>query len=162
MSHGVLTREQLGHLRHWDNLSCQLPNDWSLMQGKGVSQDDFGGYRFQLAYTVYGLALAHRHRLLFGTDHYAAPGSLTFRHWSFFWGGPEKRFAHDRDSLTEHLYWLMVESGYLGVACEPNCVREARVSPAAGGRTRSGTKLVSAIALHSSNEEAAAEDIPRC
>ncbi|MCE0761475.1 hypothetical protein LWC35_00875 [Pseudonocardia kujensis] len=58
MSDGVLTREQLGHLRHWDNLSRQLPNDWSLMHGKGVGQDDFGGYRFQLAYMVYGLALA--------------------------------------------------------------------------------------------------------
>ncbi|WP_208822763.1 hypothetical protein [Pseudonocardia alni] len=202
MSHGILTREQLGHLRHWDNLSRQLPNDWSLMHGKGVSQDDFGGYRFQLAYMVYGLALTHRHRLpaapglfaptirrlvekllqpevwlywrdvsrggsvfnahlsdgyteqwdpvvrdnimysayvqscatlhdqLFGSDHFAAPGALTFRHWSFFWGGEEKRFAYDRDSLTEHLYWLMVESGYLGVACEPNCVFQICNQPA--------------------------------
>ncbi|MCO5553481.1 hypothetical protein L7F22_007003 [Adiantum nelumboides] len=172
------------------------------MHGKGVSQDDFGGYRFQLAYMVYGLALTHRHRLpaapglfaptirrlvekllqpevwlywrdvsrggsvfnahlsdgyteqwdpvvrdnimysayvqscatlhdqLFGSDHFAAPGALTFRHWSFFWGGEEKRFAYDRDSLTEHLYWLMVESGYLGVACEPNCVFQICNQPA--------------------------------
>lgn len=198
----VLNREQLGHLRHWDNLSRQLPNDWSLMQGKGTSQDDFGGYRFQLAYMIYGLALTHRHRLpaapgvfrptiqrfidklllpevwlywrdvsrggsvfnahladrlheewnpvvrdnimysayvqscallhdhLFADDRYAAPGSLTFRHWSFFWGGPEKRFAYDRDSLTEHLYWQMVENGYLGVACEPNCVFQICNQPA--------------------------------
>jgi len=31
------------------------------MQGKGTGQDDFGGYRFQLAYMAYALALTHRH-----------------------------------------------------------------------------------------------------
>jgi Linalool dehydratase/isomerase len=198
----TLDREQLGHLRHWDNLSRLQPNDWSLMQGKGYGQDDFGGYRFQLAYMVYGLALTHRHRLpaapglfrptmqrlieklllpevwmywrdvsrggsvfnahladrlheewdpvvrdnimysayvqscallhdhLFADDRYAAPGSLTFRHWSFFWGGGEKRFAYDRDSLNEHLYWQMVQNGYIGVACEPNCVFQICNQPA--------------------------------
>ncbi len=201
-SRTVLGREQLGHLRHWDNLSRQLPHDWSLMHGKGQGEDDFGSYRFQLAYMIYGLALAHRHRLpaapglfrptiqrlidklllpdvwlywrdvsrggavfnahladrlheewnpvardnimyaayvqscallhdhLFADDRYAADGSLTFRHWSFFWGGEEKRFAYDRDSLNEHLYWQMVENGYLGVACEPNCVFQICNQPA--------------------------------
>jgi hypothetical protein len=57
-----MTEEQLGHLRHFDNLSRQLPNDWSSMQGKGIGQDDFGGYRFQLAYMAYALALTHVHR----------------------------------------------------------------------------------------------------
>lgn len=202
MSHNVLNSEQTGHLRHWDNLSRLQPNDWSLMQGKGVGQDDFGGYRFQLAYMIYGLALTHRHRLpaapglfqpimqrlidkllgpevwlywrdvsrggsvfnahlsddlseewdpvvrdnimysayvqstallhdyLFADSRYAEPGSLTFRYWSFFWGGEEKRFAYDRDSLNEHVYWQMVESGHLGVACEPNCVFQICNQPA--------------------------------
>jgi hypothetical protein len=198
----VLSREQLGHLRHWDNLSLRQPNDWSLMQGKGIRQEDFGGYRFQLSYMIYGLALAHRHRLpaapglfrptmqrliakllepevwlywrdvsrggsvfnahladglheewnpvvrdnimysayvqstallhdhLFADDRYAQPDSLTFQHWSFFWGGQEKRFAYDRDSLNEHLYWQMVENGYVGIACEPNCVFQICNQPA--------------------------------
>lgn len=198
----VLDEAQLGHLKHWDNLSRRLPHDWSLMQGKGAGEDDFGSYRFQLAYMIYGLALAHRHRLpaapglfrpairrlvekllmpdvwlywrdvsrggmvfnahladgyheewdpvardnimysayvqscallhdhLFADDRYAEPGSLTFEHWSFFWGGEEKRFAYDRDSLGEHLYWQMVENGYLGVACEPNCVFQICNQPA--------------------------------
>ena len=39
----TLDARQLGHLRHFDNLSRQFPNDWSLMQGKGTGQDDFGG-----------------------------------------------------------------------------------------------------------------------
>src|SRR3954452_14480338 len=63
-----LDEQQLGHLRHWDNLSRQLPHDWSLMQGKGLGEDDFGSLRFQLAYMIYGLGLTHRHRLP------AAPG----------------------------------------------------------------------------------------
>lgn len=198
----ALSTDQLGHLRHWDNLSRQLPHDWSLMHGKGLGEDDFGSYRFQLAYMIYGLGLAHRHRLpaapglfrptiqrlidklllpdvwmywrdvsrggavfnahltddlheewdpvvrdnimysayvqscallhdqLFADDRYAAPGSLTFRHWSFFWGGEEKRFEYDRASLNDHLYWQMVENGYLGVACEPNCVFQICNQPA--------------------------------
>ena len=197
-----LDEQQLGHLRHWDNLSRQLPHDWSLMQGKGLGEDDFGSLRFQLAYMIYGLALTHRHRLpaapgvfrpmiqrlidklllpdvwmywrdvsrggsvfnahlvdalgeewdpvvrdnimysayvqscallhdqLFADDRYAAPGSLTFRHWSFFWGGAEKRFSYDRSSLNDHLYWQMVENGYVGVACEPNCVFQICNQPA--------------------------------
>jgi hypothetical protein len=197
-----LDEQQLGHLRHWDNLSRQLPHDWSLMQGKGLGEDDFGSLRFQLAYMIYGLALTHRHRLpaapgvfrpmiqrlidklllpdvwmywrdvsrggsvfnahlvdslgeewdpvvrdnimysayvqscallhdqLFADDRYAAPGSLTFRHWSFFWGGGEKRFEYDRSSLNDHLYWQMVENGYVGVACEPNCVFQICNQPA--------------------------------
>ncbi|MFI9386461.1 hypothetical protein [Kutzneria sp. NPDC052558] len=198
----TLTAEQLGHLRHFDNLSRQLPNDWSLMQGKGTNQEDFGGYRFQLAYMAYALALTHRHRLpaapglfqpiiqrlidkimhpeawmywrdvsrggsvfnahlvdelgeqwdpvvrdnimysayvqsmallhdyLFDSDRYVAEGSLTFGYWSFFWGGEPRRFAYDRDSLNEHIYWQMVGSGYLGVACEPNCVFQICNQPA--------------------------------
>ncbi|MEU9336533.1 hypothetical protein AB0D49_25740 [Streptomyces sp. NPDC048290] len=202
MPERVLDAQQLGHLRHFDNLSRQLPNDWSLMQGKGIGQDDFGGYRFQLAYMAYALALTHVHRLpaapglfqptmqrliekillpevwmywrdvsrggavfnaqltdslgeewdpvvrdnimysayvqsmalthdhLFASDRYAATGALTFKHWSFFWGGQEKRFSYDRDSLNDHIYWQMVENGYLGVACEPNCVFQICNQPA--------------------------------
>ncbi|MGQ4598710.1 linalool dehydratase/isomerase domain-containing protein [Nocardia sp. R6R-6] len=198
----TLTTEQLGHLRHFDNLSRQLPNDWSLMQGKANGQDDFGGYRFQLAYMAYALALTHFHRLpnapgvfkpvlerlidklllpevwmywrdssrggsvfnahlsdgyheqwdpvvrenimysayvqsitlmyhyLFGDDRYAHPGALTFDYWSFFWGGEPKRFEYDEHSLNEQIYWQMVESGYLGVACEPNCVFQICNQPA--------------------------------
>lgn len=198
----VLDRYQVAHLRHWDNLSRRQTHDWSLMQGKGLGEDDFGGYRFQLSYMIYGLALVHRNRLpaapglfaptikrlieklllpdvwmywrdvsrggsvfnahlasnyaeewnpvgrdnimysayvqscasmsdyLFGQDHYGKAGSLSFRHWSFFWGGPEKHFDYDRDSLTEHLYWQMVRNGYIGIACEPNCVFQICNQPA--------------------------------
>ena len=197
-----LTDREAGHLRHFRNLSYQPPNDWSSMQGRGTGQDDFGGYRFQLAYMAYALALAHRHRLpaapgvfkpimkrlidkmllpevwmywarvsrggsvfnahvseklheewdpvvkdnimysayvqsmallyhyLFDDDRYAKPGALTFRYWSFFWGGPERRFEYDENKLNEHIYWQMVESGFIGVACEPNCVFQICNQPA--------------------------------
>jgi hypothetical protein len=197
-----LDRVQLGHLRHIANLARQLPNQWELMKGKGYGQEDFGGYRFQLAYMAYALALTHRHRLpaapgvfkpiferlidkillpevwmywrdvsrggsifnahlaggyleewdpvrrdnimysayvqsmallydyLFDDHRYAEPGALTFRYWSYFWGGHEKRFEYDQKSLNEHIYWQMVESGYLGVACEPNCVFQICNQPA--------------------------------
>ncbi|MBO9708038.1 MAG: hypothetical protein J7521_07490 [Caulobacter sp.] len=197
-----LSVEQLGHLAHFDNLSRQPTNDWSLMKGRGVGQDDFGAYRFQLAYMAYGLALTHIHRMpaapgvfkpiferlfeklllpevwlywhnvsrggsvfnahlahtykeewdpvgrdnimysayvqslallynyVFGDDRYAKPGAITFKHWSYFWGGEPKVFEYDQNSLNEHLYWLMVESGFIGVACEPNCVFQICNQPA--------------------------------
>jgi hypothetical protein len=197
-----LDRLQLGHLRHFSNLARQLPNQWELMKGKGYGQEDFGGYRFQLAYMAYALALTHRHRLpaapgvfrptfqyliekmllpevwmywrdvsrggsifnahlvsgyreewnpvardnimysayvqsmallyhyLFDDDRYARPRALTFRYWSYFWGGEEKRFEYDERALNDHIYWQMVESGYLGIACEPNCVFQICNQPA--------------------------------
>jgi hypothetical protein len=198
----ILDSLQLGHLRHIDNLSRQPPNDWSYMSGRAAHQEDFGGYRFQLAYMAYALGLTYFHRLpaapgvfqpifqrliekllhpavwmywrdvsrggaifnahlseqlseqwnpverdnimysayvqslalmydvLFNDHRYAEPGALTFRYWSFFWGGDEKHFAYDQYSLNEHLYWKMVESGYVGIACEPNCIFQICNQPA--------------------------------
>jgi hypothetical protein len=197
-----LDRAQIGHLRHFANLSRQAPNQWDLMKGKGYGQEDFGGYRFQLAYMAYALGLTYRHRLpaapgvfkpiferliekmlmpevwmywrdvsrggsifnahlsstyaeewdpvvrdnimysaylqsmtlmyhyLFDDARFAQPGALTLQFWSYFWGGQEKRFVYDEKSLNDHLYWQMVESGYLGVACEPNCVFQICNQPA--------------------------------
>jgi Linalool dehydratase/isomerase len=198
----TLTSAQLGHLRHFDNLSRLQVNDWSLMQGPTPHQDDFTGYRFQLAYMIYAAALTHRnllpaapgrfqpmiqrlvdkllepevwlywrdtsrggaawnahlsesyveqwdpvvrdnimysayvqstallHDYLFASDRYAAPGSLTFKFWSMFWGGEEKRSEYDRESLNEHIYWQLVRNGYIGIACEPNCVFQICNQPA--------------------------------
>lgn len=183
---------QRGHLRHLDNLSRRLPNDWSGMGSRSNGQDDFASLRYQLAYAALSLAVAHRYRLpaapgmfrgtfdrliqkmllpevwmywrdtstgqaifnahipmesewdpvrrdnimysayvqvmtllyayLFEDDRYEQPGSISFQHWSFSWGGEGQRFDYDQNSLNELIYWKMVESGYIGVACEPNCV----------------------------------------
>ena len=198
----ILTDEQLGHLRHFDNLSRLPTNDWSLMSHRTLGQDDFSSYRYQLAYMIYGSALTHRHRLpaapglfqpmiqrlmtklmdpevwlfwketsrghavynehltdtyveqwdpvvrdnimysgyvqsgallhdyLFDSDRYAEPGSIKFHHWTPLWGGEAKNFEYDRDSLSDNIYWQMVRNGYLGVACEPNCIFQICNQPA--------------------------------
>jgi hypothetical protein len=188
---GVDARQR-GHIRHIDNLSRRLPNDWSGMGSRSNGQDDFASLRYQLAYAALALAVAHRYRLpaapgvfrgafdrliqkillpevwmywrdtstgqavfnahipmesewdpvrrdnimysayvqvmtllygyLFEDDRYEQPGSISFQHWSFSWGGEGQRFDYDQNSLNELIYWKMVESGYIGVACEPNCV----------------------------------------
>lgn len=197
-----LTERQVGHIRHIENLSLQPPGDWAHMGTRMHGQEDFGSYRFQLAFMAYALGLAHRHRLpnapgafratfdrligkllhpdvwlywrnvsqgghalnahlrpqlseqwnpvdrdnimysaylqsltlmyamLFGDMKYAQPESIVLEHASFFWGDGPKRFAYDQNSLNDHLYWKMVESGYLGIACEPNCVFQICNQPA--------------------------------
>src|SRR5258708_36678396 len=59
----LLDDKQAGHLRRIRNLAAQLPDDWSGMMGRSSLQEDFGAYRFQIAYMSYALALGHVHRL---------------------------------------------------------------------------------------------------
>lgn len=193
-----LSDVQLGYLRHFDNTSRRQPNDWTFMNARIPAQADFGGYRFQLAYMAYAVALAHVHRapaapgafretfarligrllepevwmywrdssraggmfnshlagrpeqwdpvgqdnimysayvqsltllfdVLFRDDRFTQPEALLFEYRTPFWGygdpgGLERRIGYDQNSLNERLYWQMVEGGYLGIACEPNCV----------------------------------------
>ncbi len=97
---------QVGHLRHFINLARQLPNQWDLMKGKGYGQEDFGGYRFQLAYMAYALALTHRHRLP------AAPGVFK----------PVFELLMEKILLPEvWMYWRDVSRG--GSILAPTCSR---------------------------------------
>lgn len=34
----------------------------------------------------------------------------------------EKAFVYDERALNAHVYWQMVQNGFVGVACEPNCI----------------------------------------
>ena len=191
-SYGKLDDLQRGHIRRMLNLAGQLPDDWSGMMARTSLQEDFGGYRFQLAYMAFALALTHVHHLpaargyfkrpfkrliekmrspdvwtywhyvstgngplnkaqgelpsewnpiikdnimysaylqsmallyhyLFNDDHYAQENALSLVFKPIFWGS-EKRYDYDENSINEHLYWGMVERGYMGIACEPNCV----------------------------------------
>jgi hypothetical protein len=70
MTTPTLSREQAGHLRHIRNLASRLDNDWSLMAAARPMQEDFGSYRYQLAYMFFAAAMAHRHLLP------AAPGAF--------------------------------------------------------------------------------------
>lgn len=184
---------QAGTLRRILNLSAQLPGDWSGMLGHTMVGEDYGAFRFQLAYMAYALALTHVHRMpaapgvfqkpfdnliqkiltadcwmywsyvstgdgvfnkalgklpqkwdpvgednimysayvqsmalmyhyLFRDDKYAQPGALTFELKTKFWNEGGFSFPYDERSLNEIIYWQMAELGFLGVACEPDCV----------------------------------------
>jgi len=68
-----LDKLQVGHIRHFDNLSRQPPNQWELMKGKGYGQEDFGGFRFQLAYMAYALGAV---REMVGIERSAFSGNV--------------------------------------------------------------------------------------
>jgi len=67
-------------------------------------------------------AMTGMYAVLFDDDRYAQPGALSFVHQPIFYGlGPEK-FEYDFRKINDAIYWQMVENGWLGVACEPNCI----------------------------------------
>jgi hypothetical protein len=92
-------------------------------------------------YSAYVQSMTLLYNYLFDDDRYCQPGALTFSFFTPFWGGAEKRFEYDQNTLNEHVYWQMVESGYLGVACEPNCVFQICNQPAILGFRLSHTEL---------------------
>jgi hypothetical protein len=78
--------------------------------------------RDNIMYSAYIQSMALMYHYLFDDPKYAADGALSFNLQTLFWGGGGQTFKYDEKSLTNHLYWMMVEKGYLGIACEPNCV----------------------------------------
>lgn len=78
--------------------------------------------RDNIMYSAYLQSMALLYHYLFRDDRYARPGALTLSYRPLFWGEGPKRFAYDENSLNDHIYWNMVENGFLGIACEPNCV----------------------------------------
>lgn len=59
---------------------------------------------------------------LFDDARYRKPGTLTMRYDLVLWGDGAFTFEYDKNSLNDKVYWNMVESGFLGAACEPHCV----------------------------------------
>ena len=101
----------------------------NLSRGEMPSEWDPVG-RDNIMYSAYVQSMSLLYHYLFNDPKYAEPGALTFAYRSIMWGdgeaeggfGVDKSFAYDERSLNEHLYWLMVGNGYLGIACEPNCI----------------------------------------
>jgi hypothetical protein len=76
-----------------------------------------------IMYSAYLQSMALLYNVLFDDDHYAQPGALTLRYKPVFWNMQKGwEFVYDQNSLNELIYWNMVESGYLGIACEGACV----------------------------------------
>lgn len=86
--------------------------------------------RDNIMYSAYVQSMALLYHYLFRDPKYAAEEALTFTFKPLFWGAGGKRFAYDERSLNQLLYWNMVERGYLGIACEPNCVFQICNQPA--------------------------------
>ncbi len=74
-----------------------------------------------IMYSGHVHAMAGMFGVLFDDDRYEREGGLTFEFKPIFASGAEN-FAYDFSMLNEVLYWQMVESGFLGIACEPNMV----------------------------------------
>tara|TARA_R110002096_G_scaffold17317_2_gene60109 strand:+ start:1737 stop:3317 length:1581 start_codon:yes stop_codon:yes gene_type:complete len=194
VSGNCLDAKQIGSIRQIENIVSQPDGEWAMMGGRSGLQEDFGAFRFQLAFAGLALALGHYHRLpnapgvfkpifeklihklllpgvwvywqyvsqagapngnahlwgklpgqwdpvkkdnimysaylmlltrlyhyLFDDDRYTAKGALTMSINPFTFG-ENMVFEYDEESLSETIYWQMVENGYLGVACEPNCI----------------------------------------
>ena len=103
----------MGPVTRFDRNSSlgKLPAEWN-----PVVKDN-------IMYSAYLQSMALLYHYLFRDDRYAQPGALTLAINPFSWGGDEKlRFEYDERSLNDHIYWQMVQTGYLGVACEPNCI----------------------------------------
>ncbi len=83
-----------------------------------------------IMYSAYIQSMALLYHYLFDDAKYAQEGGLSFKLQTLFWGKGGQTFPYDEKSLTQHLYWTMVEKGYLGIACEPNCVFQICNQPA--------------------------------
>lgn len=83
-----------------------------------------------IMYSAYVQSMALMYHYLFDDPKYARKGALSFKLQPLFWGSGDRIFAYDEKSLSQHLYWMMVEKGYLGIACEPNCVFQICNQPA--------------------------------
>ena len=88
----------------------ELPAEWN-----PVVKDN-------IMYSAYLQSMALLYHYIFNDSRYAEPGALTLELKPLYWGAGGKKFVYDERSLNDHLYWMMVEKGYLGIACEPNCV----------------------------------------
>jgi hypothetical protein len=61
------------------------------------------------------------HSTLFDDDTYEKPGSVVFD-WDVPFSGGPAQFRYSLHTLNEQIHWQLVESGFLGVPCEPNSV----------------------------------------
>ncbi len=87
--------------------------------------------RDNIMFSAYVQSMSVMYNFLFDDDKYTKPGALTFKfNPILFRLDTRQDFVYDQNSLNDHIYWKMVESGYLGIACEPYCVFQICNQPA--------------------------------
>ena len=88
-------------------------------------------WRDNIMFSAYIQSMSVLYHFLFDDDKYTQPGALTFKfNPILFRWDTRQDFVYDENSLNDHIYWRMVESGYLGIACEPYCVFQICNQPA--------------------------------
>lgn len=83
-----------------------------------------------IMYSAYIQSMALMYHYLFDDAKYAEDGAISFKIEPYYWGDGGECFTYDEKSLNDRIYWQMVEKGYLGIACEPNCVFQVCNQPA--------------------------------
>lgn len=78
--------------------------------------------RENIMYSGHLHAMAGMYAVLFDDDRYAEPGALNIEYKTLYAGNGSEVYEYDFKKLNDVIYWQMVENGWLGVACEPNCV----------------------------------------
>ncbi|WP_131805020.1 hypothetical protein [Mycobacteroides abscessus] len=98
-----------------------FPNEWDPVK------------RDNIMYSAYVQSMALMYHYLFRDGKYAEEGALTFTARDLGSSFYPRSFSYDEKTLNNHLYWLMVERGFLGIACEPNCIYQVCNQPAIFG-----------------------------
>lgn len=75
-----------------------------------------------IMYSAYVQSMALLYHYLFRDDKYAADGALTFEMETLFWNKGGFKFPYNERELNDLIYWQMASQGFLGVACEPDCI----------------------------------------
>jgi hypothetical protein len=114
----MLRREVWGY---WRNTSRGgITNDANLkVLGDGWTDPVV---KHNIMYSGHLYAMVGMYNVLFNEDAFDRDDALTIVHDPVFWGLGSDTFSYSQQRLGETIYWQMVENGWLGVACEPNCV----------------------------------------
>lgn len=67
-------------------------------------------------------AVLGMHSMLFDSDKYDEPGAIALRYEPILHGMGPEIYEYSTTSISDIIYWQMVESGFLGVVCEPNAL----------------------------------------
>ncbi|KAL2820912.1 SCO1/SenC-domain-containing protein [Aspergillus cavernicola] len=76
-----------------------------------------------IMYSAYVQSMTAMFNSLFDDTRYQKRDALTFEYTATLWGEPRGwKFKYDQNSLNKQIFKNMVAEGYLGVACEPECI----------------------------------------
>ncbi|MEQ8801025.1 MAG: hypothetical protein RLP45_03210, partial [Haliea sp.] len=79
--------------------------------------------RDNIMYSAYLQVMTLLYHVLFNDSKYSDKNSIEFKFEPLMClYNRHVTYGYDENSLNDTIYWNMVQSGYLGVACEPHCI----------------------------------------